>query len=48
MKKRTAVLATETDPRVDLIFHNFPASLLTEFTEKKIVGPHFAGKAAFQ
>ena len=40
MKKRTTVLATEEDLLVDLTFHNFPASLLTEFAEK-IVRPYY-------
>ena len=43
MKKRTTVLATEEDLLVDLTFHNFPASLLTEFAEK-IVRPYYKGK----
>ena len=42
MKKRTTVLATEEDLLVDLTFHNFPASLLTEFAEK-IVRPYYKG-----
>jgi hypothetical protein len=42
MKKRTAVLTAEEDLLVDLTFHNFPASLLTEFAEK-IVGPCYQG-----
>jgi hypothetical protein len=42
MKKKTAVLATETDLLVDLTFHNVPASLLAEFAEK-IVWPYYAG-----
>jgi hypothetical protein len=42
MKKKTAVLATETDLLVDLTFHNVPASLLAEFAEK-IVWPYYSG-----
>jgi hypothetical protein len=42
MKKRTTVLATEEDLLLDLTFHNFPASLLTEFAEK-IVRPYYKG-----
>jgi hypothetical protein len=42
MKKKTAVLATETDLLVDLTFHNVRASLLAEFAEK-IVWPYYAG-----
>ena len=42
MKKKTALLATETDLLVDLTFHNIAASLLTEFAEK-IVRPYYAG-----
>jgi hypothetical protein len=41
MKKKTALLATEDDLLVDLTFHNFPASLLTEFAEK-IVRPYYS------
>jgi hypothetical protein len=41
MSKKTAVL-TEDDLLVDLTFHNFPASLLTEFAEK-IVRPYYKG-----
>jgi len=42
MKKKTATLAMERDLRVDLTFHNFPASLLSEFAEK-IATPYYAG-----
>jgi hypothetical protein len=42
MKKKLAVLVTEDDLLVDLIFHNVPASLLAEFAEK-IVRPYYAG-----
>ena len=42
MKKKTQILATESDLLVDLTFHNVPASLLTEFAEK-IVRPYYAG-----
>jgi hypothetical protein len=42
MKRRAAVYATEEDLLVDLTFHNFPASLLTEFAEK-IVRPYYKG-----
>ena len=42
MTKKTQILATENDLLVDLTFHNFPASLLTEFAEK-IVRPYYAG-----
>jgi hypothetical protein len=42
MKKSATVLATEEDLLVDLTFHNFPASLLTEFAEK-IVRPYYQG-----
>ena len=42
MNKKTAALATEEDLLVDLTFHNFPASLLTEFAEK-IVRPYYQG-----
>jgi hypothetical protein len=41
MKKKLPVLknvATEDDLHVELTFHDFPAALLTEFTEK-IVRP---------
>ena len=40
--KKTIVLPTERDLLVDLTFHNLPASLLAEFTEK-IVRPYFNG-----
>jgi len=40
--KKTVVLASEEDLLVDLTFHNLPASLLAEFTEK-IVRPYFNG-----
>jgi len=40
--KKTVVLTTEEDLLVDLTFHNLPASLLADFTEK-IVRPYFNG-----
>jgi len=40
--KKTVVLATEKDLLVDLTFHNVPASLITEFSEK-IDRPYFNG-----
>ncbi|MGD0645570.1 MAG: hypothetical protein ABSA75_11760 [Candidatus Bathyarchaeia archaeon] len=42
MKNKTTLLGTEADLLVDLTFHNIPASLLTEFTEK-IVRPYYKG-----
>ena len=39
---RKQTILTETDLLVDLTFHNVPASLLTEFTEK-IVRPYYNG-----
>jgi hypothetical protein len=42
MKNKTTLLDTEADLLVDLTFHNIPASLLTEFTEK-IVRPYYKG-----
>jgi hypothetical protein len=44
MKKRTFLTetATEDDLLVDLTFHDFPATLLTEFAEK-IVRPYYHG-----
>jgi len=42
MKRKTQTLATIEDLRVDLTFHNVPASLLREFAEK-IVNPYFHG-----
>ena len=42
MKKRTANSIMENGFLVDLTFHNVPASLFTEFTEK-IVKPYFNG-----
>ena len=42
MKKKTQILATESDLLVDLTFHNVPASLLTVFAEK-IVRPYYNG-----
>jgi len=42
MKKKTQILATESDLLVDSTFHNVPASLLTEFAEK-IVRPYYNG-----
>jgi hypothetical protein len=40
MKKRTADTIIENGFLVDLTFHNVPAPLLTEFTEK-IVKPYY-------
>jgi hypothetical protein len=42
MKKRTAISMMENGVLVDLTFHNVPASLFTEFSEK-IVKPYFKG-----
>jgi hypothetical protein len=42
MKKRTTNAIMENGFLVDLTFHNVPASLFTEFTEK-IVKPYFKG-----
>ena len=42
MKKRTANTVIEDGFLVDLTFHNIPASLFNEFTEK-IVKPYFKG-----
>ena len=42
MKKRTANPMMENGFLVDLTFHNVPASLFTEFTER-IVKPYFKG-----
>ncbi len=42
MKKRTMSSMMEKGFIVDLTFHNVPASLFTEFTEK-IVKPYFKG-----
>jgi hypothetical protein len=42
MTKKNQILATENDLLVDLTFHNFPASLLTEFVEQ-IVRPYYKG-----
>ena len=42
MKKKTAVLAEESDLLVDLTFNKVAASLLLEFTEK-IVQPYYSG-----
>ena len=42
MKKTTANSIMENKFLVDLTFHNVPASLFTEFTEK-IVKPYFKG-----
>jgi hypothetical protein len=42
MKKKTQILAAESDLLVDLTFHNVPASLFTEFAEK-IVRPYYSG-----
>jgi hypothetical protein len=49
MKKRAANAIMENGFLVDLTFHNVPASLFTEFTEK-IVKPYFKGNvnSAFQ
>jgi hypothetical protein len=41
MRRKQAII-TENDLIVDLTFHNLPASLLSEFTEK-IVRPYFNG-----
>ncbi|HTY74998.1 MAG TPA: hypothetical protein VMD05_05470 [Candidatus Nanoarchaeia archaeon] len=42
MKKKTAVLISEEDLRVDLTFHNVSASLLKDFAQK-IVVPYYHG-----
>jgi hypothetical protein len=42
MKKKTQELALESDLLLDLTFHSFPASLLSEFAEK-IVRPYYNG-----
>ena len=42
MKKKTAALTIRNDLLVDLTFHSFPASLLSEFA-KKIVSPCYRG-----
>jgi len=42
MKKRTSALTIEEDLLIDLTFHNVPATLVTEFTEK-IVRPYYRG-----
>jgi hypothetical protein len=42
MKKKVAVLTTEDDLSVDLILHDFSATLLTEFAEK-IIRPYYSG-----
>jgi alanine-alpha-ketoisovalerate/valine-pyruvate aminotransferase len=42
MKKKTQLLATESELLVDLTFHSVPASLLFEFAEK-IVRPYYQG-----
>ena len=42
MRKNTSILAAEGDLLVDLTFHDFSASLLTEFAEK-IVRPYYSG-----
>jgi len=42
MKKRAANAIMENGFLVDLTFHNVPASLFTEFTER-IVQPYFNG-----
>ena len=42
MKKRPANSIMENEFLVDLTFHNVPASLFTEFTER-IVKPYFKG-----
>jgi hypothetical protein len=49
MKKRIVNSIMENGFLVDLTFHNVPASLFTEFTEK-IVKPYFKGNvnSAFQ
>ena len=43
MKKKVVVLATEDDLSVDLILHDFSATLLTDFADK-IVRPYYSGK----
>jgi alanine-alpha-ketoisovalerate/valine-pyruvate aminotransferase len=42
MKKKGTVLTTEDDLSVDLILHDFSATLLTEFAEK-IIRPYYSG-----
>ena len=42
MKKKLSILAAEDDLTVDLTFHEVPASLLTEFSEK-IAKPFYRG-----
>jgi len=42
LKKKATQLVTEEDLLVDLTFHDLPASLLAEFTEK-IVRPYYNG-----
>jgi hypothetical protein len=42
MKKRASNSMMENGFRVDLTFHNVPASLFTEFNER-IVKPYFKG-----
>jgi hypothetical protein len=42
MKKKVTVLTTEDDLSVDLILHDFSATLLTEFAEK-IIRPYYSG-----
>jgi hypothetical protein len=42
MKRKTALLVTEDDLLVDLAFHNVPASLLIEFSQK-IIRPYYNG-----
>lgn len=42
MTKNNIQVALKEDLHVDLTFHNFPVSLLTEFAER-IVKPYFKG-----
>ena len=42
MKKKTVILTTEEDLLVDLTFHNVPAFVIKEFTQK-IVMPYYRG-----
>ena len=42
MKKKIAVLSAQEDLQVDLAFHDFPASLLSEFADQ-IVNPYYNG-----
>ena len=45
MKKKTVFLPTGADLSVDLTFHDFSASVLTEFAEK-IVKPYYLGSVS--